>query len=143
MLLVERMQRKNICNVILYGYVDNKDVGKWYSAFDIFLLPLKNNIIVGNGKKDIGKWISPLKLFEAMAYGKAIISSDLPTLREVINDGQDALIVSAEKAKEWADALDRLVADPALRKKLGFSAKKKLENQYTWSKRAKEIIGLF
>lgn len=137
------LHRKNICNVILYGYVDNKDVGKWYSAFDIFLLPLKNNIIVGNGKKDIGKWISPLKLFEAMAYGKAIISSDLPTLREVITDGQDALIVSPEKAKEWADALDRLVAEPALRKCLGFSAKKKLENQYTWSKRAKEIMGLF
>ena len=137
------LRQKNINNVILYGYVDNKDVGQWYSTFDIFLLPLKNNVMVGNGKKNIGKWISPLKLFEAMAYGKAIISSDLPTLKEVIVDGQDALIVSADCVQEWAEAIDRLVADPRLREKLGVAAKEKLERQYTWSRRAEKIVHLF
>lgn len=137
------LKQKNIRNVILYGYVDNKEAGEWYSAFDIFLLPLKNNVMVGNGKKNIGKWISPLKLFEAMAYGKAIVSSDLPTLKEVIVDRQDALIVSANRAEEWADAIDQLVADPNLRKKLGVAAKKKLENYYTWSRRAREIVQIF
>ena len=138
-----KLKQRKINNVILYGYVNNKDVGEWYSAFDIFLLPLKNNVMVGNGKKNIGKWISPLKLFEAMAYGKAIISSDLPTLKEVIVDEQDALIVSADRAEEWAAAIDRLVGDPVLRKKLGDSARIKLEDQYTWSRRAKEIIKLY
>lgn len=136
------LKKRNINNVILYGYVDNKDVGEWYRAFDIFLLPLQYNVVVGNGKKNIGKWISPLKLFEAMAYGKAIISSDLPTLKEVIVNGQDALIVSANSAYEWAEAIDKLVADYDLRERLGLAAREKLEHQYTWRRRAEEIIHL-
>ena len=136
----DELKKNKVKNVVLYGFITNKDIGKWYSAFDVFLLPLKSNILVGNGKKNIGKWISPLKLFEAMAYGKAIISSDLPTIKEVMINEQDGLIVSADKIDEWAEALDRMIVDGELRQRLGAAAKNKLEEQYTWSKRANRIV---
>ncbi len=140
----EKLAVENIKNIVLYGFIENKDADKWYKAFDIFLLPLLSNIYVGGGaKKDIGKWISPLKLFEAMAYGKTIIASDLPTLREVVSHGEDGFLINPEDIEKWAETLDMLVANSLLREKTGVNAKKKLGSTYTWDIRAKKIIDCF
>lgn len=139
----EELNNRNIDNIIMYGFVENREVGAWYSAFDIFLLPLLNKILVDGGKKrDIGRWISPLKLFEAMAYGNAILASRISTLQEVIEEGEEGLMASPDNIDEWLKQLDLLVQNPELRKKLGRAAKKKLEKSYTWDIRAKRILDI-
>ncbi|MBR6208110.1 MAG: glycosyltransferase family 4 protein [Oscillospiraceae bacterium] len=135
------LEKQNIRNVKLYGYIENKAVGEWYNTFHIFLLPIQKHIILGNGKRDIGKWISPLKLFEAMSYGKAILASDLPTIREVIVDGVNGLLADPDDAEDWARAIDELVCDKAKRDALGAKARETLESKYTWDKRAAQILG--
>ena len=42
---------------------------------------------------------SPLKLFEYMAAGRAIVASDLPAIREVLRDGENALLVTPGDAE--------------------------------------------
>ncbi len=135
------LEKQNIRNVKLYGYIENKAVGEWYNTFHIFLLPIQKHIILGNGKRDIGKWISPLKLFEAMSYGKAILASDLPTIREVIVDGVNGLLADPDDAEDWARAIDELVCDKAKREALGAKARETLESKYTWDERAAQILG--
>ncbi|MBR4578560.1 MAG: glycosyltransferase family 4 protein [Oscillospiraceae bacterium] len=135
------LEKQNIRNVKLYGYIENKAVGEWYNTFHIFLLPIQKHIILGNGKRDIGKWISPLKLFEAMSYGKAILASDLPTIREVIVDGVNGLLADPDDAEDWARRIDELVCDKAKREALGAKARETLESKYTWDKRAAQILG--
>lgn len=132
---------RNLTNIKFYGFVDNKTIPYYYSNFDICVMPFSRNIVVGKMKNaDIGRWTSPLKLFEAMAYGKAILSSSLETVKEVMTDGENCLMASPEDIIGWCDKLDRLVNDEDLRNRLGQNAKELFEQNYTWSIRAKEII---
>ncbi len=131
-------------NLLFYGYVDNSKVENYYHAFDIMILPFSKNIRIGKGKlTNIGKWISPLKLFEAMAYGKAIIVSRLTTIEEVLVDGEDCVMVEPDDIGQWAKKLERLCEDAALQKRIGNAAREKLEREYTWLERARKAASLF
>lgn len=131
---------KGIQNIIFYGFVNNSDVGKYYRVFDIFLMPFSKKVMLGNkNAMDIGQWISPLKLFEAMSYKKAILSSSLPTIQEVLVDHVDAMLADPDNIDEWAEKLDELVQDSDLRHNLGANAFEKLKRDYTWTERVKKI----
>ena len=66
---------------------------------------------------------TPLSLFEAMAAGKAIVSTAVDGCREVLEDGGTGLLVPARDAAALAGALAGLVADPARRESLGRAAR--------------------
>lgn len=90
------------------GTVPRDDVPGLVAAFDVALQPA------------VVPWASPLKLFEYMAAGRAILAPDSPNIREVVRDGVEALLFPPEG---FARALARLVADPALRTRLGRAAR--------------------
>ena len=85
---------------------------------------------------------SPLKLFEYMAAGRAIVASDLPSIREVLTDGRNALLVKPGDAAALADAVRRLINDRALAQRLAHAAFQDVA-QYTWSRRAERLERLF
>ena len=131
-------------NIVFYGFVDNAKIGNYYRAFDICILPFSKNVFVDKSKRlNIGRWISPLKLFEAMAYSKAILVSDIPTIKEVLTDEVNCIFADPDNIQEWGGKLDRLVNDSELRERLGASAKEELVKNYTWEIRAKRIIRIF
>jgi glycosyltransferase involved in cell wall biosynthesis len=88
------------------------------------------------------RFTSPLKLFEYMAAGRAIVASDLPSVREVLHDGVDALLVPPGDAVALAGAIRRLVAEPALAEQLGRRAAEAAP-RYSWSRRAERLEALF
>ena len=66
---------------------------------------------------------TPLALFEAMAAGKAIVSSAVDGCAEVLEDGRTALLVPPADAAPWRAALVDLLGDPARRKALREAAR--------------------
>jgi glycosyltransferase involved in cell wall biosynthesis len=66
---------------------------------------------------------TPLVLFEAMAAGKAIVSTAVDGCREVLADGVTGLLVPAQDANALAAALDRVLADGSLRIALSAAAR--------------------
>lgn len=131
-------------NIIFYGFVDNAKIGSYYRNFDICILPFGKNVFVDKSKRlNIGRWISPLKLFEAMAYAKAILVSDIPTIREVLTDEENCLFADPDNIEEWGEKLDRLVGDAELRTRLGNAAKEELMRNYTWEIRAERVLQIF
>ena len=85
---------------------------------------------------------SPLKAFEAMAAGRPLVASDLPSSREVLRDGETALLVPPGDARALADALRRLLADRALAARLAEGAWREAA-AYSWEARAVRLRGLF
>ena len=84
---------------------------------------------------------SPLKLFEYMAAGRAIIASDLPAIREVLRDGENALLVTPGDADAIATAIRRLMSDPELAGRLARTAAIDAAD-YTWPRRAERLEAL-
>lgn len=98
-------------------------------AFDVALVPA------------INPYASPLKLHEYMAAGLAIIAPDQPNLREVLVDGENALLVPAGDGDALCAALVRLLADNDLRSALGTRARRTIvERDLTWRGNARRVV---
>jgi glycosyltransferase involved in cell wall biosynthesis len=69
----------------------------------------------------------PKSLLEAAACGRPIVATDVPGCREVCIDGETGLRVPARTIEPLAEALERLVLDPALRQRLGENARHRAE----------------
>ncbi|HZJ69725.1 MAG TPA: glycosyltransferase, partial [Planctomycetota bacterium] len=81
---------------------------------------------------------SPLKLFEAMSTGRPIVASDLPSLREVLRDGENAVLVPPDDPGALAAGLSRVFSDDHLRRRLSGQAKREVE-PYDWHARGRAV----
>jgi glycosyltransferase involved in cell wall biosynthesis len=79
-----------------------------------------------------------MKLFEYMAAGRAILSGDLPVLREVLNES-NGLLLPTEDVQAWVDGLSGLLADPDRMRSLGKQARLDAA-AYTWEARAARML---
>jgi polysaccharide biosynthesis protein PslH len=75
-----------------------------------------------------------LKIVEAMAMGKAIVSTALGAEGIEAVPGRDILV--EDQPKGFADSVNRLLADPALADRIGKSARQLAEERYAWSRAA-------
>jgi glycosyltransferase involved in cell wall biosynthesis len=72
-------------------------------------------------------------LATGLALGKAIIASDLPVFRELLIDGENALLVNPQDSDELACALIKLIQDPSLREHLAGKVREMNFGDQTWS----------
>jgi glycogen(starch) synthase len=114
------------------GRLAPADVPVGIAAFDVCTMPFP-------WTEHFAYHASPLKLFEYMACGGTILSSDLPATAEVVRDGETALLVPPGDVAALAHAMRRLYDDPALRQRLGQAAQHK-SARYTWQARAESIL---
>ncbi len=85
-------------------------------------------------------FMSPLKIFEYMAMGVPIVASELPSLREILVSGENALLVPPGDPQALAGALIELKNNPELGRKIAEKAYRDVIEKYTWETRAKNII---
>lgn len=136
--------KRQICdteNVTFHGFQPPSAIPAFLNDFDIVLLPNQAEVR-GNAGKDIGRWTSPLKLFEYMAAGKPIISSDLPVLREIVRHGENAHLCPPDQPEAWVEAITKIANDKNYAGKIAAQAKLDFESQYTWKRRAQKLINL-
>ena len=128
-------------NLHLHGFVPHGRLRPYFDRFDVVLAPYQaSGVSSTGGFGDTGRWMSPLKLFEYMAHAKAVVCSDVPVLREVLEPGRTALLVPPADLDGWAAAVRRLAADPGLRQSLGRAARADVEAHYTWDGRARRVV---
>jgi glycosyltransferase involved in cell wall biosynthesis len=130
---------RSIQNLTIHGHIPHDEVRAKAELCDVLLAPYGSQVRDISGR-DIANWMSPLKIFEYMAAGRAIVTADLPVLREVLVDGETALLCQAGDLASWTDALVALDADPELRQRLGSNARRTLVQRYTWDQRAVEVL---
>jgi glycosyltransferase involved in cell wall biosynthesis len=106
-------------DVILLGTVSDADLAGWYHTADALCFP---SVKEGWG----------LVVLEAMSAGIPVIASDLPVFHEYLVDEVSALLPAAGDPAAIAAAMERLVADDALRRRLVEGGKAVLP-RYTWA----------
>ena len=114
------------------GFVSHKYIRQYLMTADVGVIPLTDNVMSRY-------FTSPLKMFEYMSVGLPIAASDLPTIREVLTDHENAVLIKPGDSEDLARGIKKLLYDKELANKL---AKKAYEDvgQYSWGMRAEKII---
>jgi glycosyltransferase involved in cell wall biosynthesis len=136
----ERLSQAGVKNVILTGFIENRRLPLYQAAAEILLMPYERSVAGSSGGNTAGI-CSPMKMFEYMACGRAILSSDLPVLREVLNE-QNACFAQPEDLDAWSLAFSYLIEYPEERSHLARQARLDA-GQYTWRERAKSSLDGF
>ena len=111
------------------GLAPHADVPRLVAGFDIALQPRAV------------AYASPLKLFDYMAAGRAIVAPDQPNIREILTDGETALLFDPARADGVWTAVLRLAGDAGLRGRLGGAARAEIERRrYTWAGNAARLV---
>jgi glycosyltransferase involved in cell wall biosynthesis len=139
-----RLTEAKMTNVTMTGFVKHEIIPLYQAASDVLLMPYSRSISASSGQ-DIAEVINPMKMFEYMASGRAIVSADLPSIREVLNEGNAVLSSAGELGNwesvigEWKAAIGSLLADEPRRQALSSLARKDVE-QLTWVKREERVM---
>ncbi len=120
-------------NYSIVGHVPHQMAFRYLKASDIVTMNYPNI-------PHYAYYMSPLKLFEYMASGAAIISTDLPSIREVVTNMNNAILVRAGDTEEYVNKLLQLSLDSGLRDTLSINAAALVLEKYTWDKRAEMIL---
>ncbi len=85
----------------------------------------------------------PVSWIEAMAMQKAIVASDIGWAAEVIDDGINGFLVHPKAHALYAEKINNLLENAALRSKFGIEARKKVELQFSTEVVAKQSVGFY
>ncbi len=127
--LEAQAQRLGIAHRLVFtGVVPRASVPAAAMAFDIAL------------QTALVPYASPLCLFEYMALGKVILAPDQPNHHEVLSMGVDCDMYDPARPGSIEQRLDALMADAALRRRLGAAARQTLQTrQFVWEGNARRV----
>jgi starch synthase len=87
----------------------------------------------------LGFYWSPLKIFEYMASGLPTVTIPRSPLTEIVRDGQEGLHAREGDPDALAAAIVRLADDPALRRRMGASARARVVERYSWARHCEQL----
>jgi glycosyltransferase involved in cell wall biosynthesis len=135
-------QSKRVKNFSLVGFVPHKSVNLYLSSADVLVMPYTSIMTIRDGTTAM-QFTSPIKLFEYMASCRPIVATSLPSVKEILVDGSNALLAEPDSLDSLVDSIKRVLENTVLAEKLAtqawFDVKK-----YTWEERVKKILnGLY
>jgi len=127
----EYVKNSGLKNIEIIGFVKKSDTLKYIDIADVLVLP-------NSAKDKMSYYTSPLKLFEYMASKRVIVASRLPSIEEVLEDKKNAILFKPDDSKDLADKIKWVFNNDC--NEIIVQAYKDVQN-YSWDKRAKNIIG--
>lgn len=106
------------------------DTAPWYGRFAVFVLSSKTEQM-------------PIALLEAMACGLPVVATDVGDVREMLGPASAACVVPPEDAAALATALQRVLADAALRQRLGAENRRLAEARYEAATCLQRFVALY
>ena len=131
----EYIKTNNIDNVLIVGHVEPEMVPVYLKAADVLVLP--------NSAKDLRSvyYTSPLKLFEYMASKRPIVASDLPSIKEILNE-ENAILVEPDNPKALADGINKVLNDTKFAESIAENAYCQV-TKYTWDERSRAVLEIY
>lgn len=85
----------------------------------------------------------PTKLFEYMAFGRPVVSSDLPSTRPFVENGVNGFLVTAENPHSHAEAILNLINTPLSARAMGQAGKQLVKERYNWDTMRPRLLALY
>ncbi|MBT7469928.1 MAG: glycosyltransferase, partial [Candidatus Cloacimonetes bacterium] len=83
------------------------------------------------------------KIFEYMAMGLPVITSDFKLYKDVIEINNCGLCVDPSKPKEVANAIEYIMINPKIAKQMGENGRKIVEEKYNWEVEKKKMLEFY
>ncbi len=112
-------------------WVAHDELPARYAAADAFVFP--------------SIWAEPfgIPVAEAMAAGLPVVATGVGGIPEIVADGETGILVSPGDSDSLAEALETIVADPALRAGLGRRGRERAVEHFSWSRAAESYREIF
>ena len=120
-------------NVKFWGMQPQRDVPTFLSASDVLLVTYSSH-------SRFAEFSSPLKVFEYAAVGRPIVAPDVPSIREILTDGETAVLYRPGDAEDLATCISSLLGEPQRAARLAAGAAARW-SRWTWEGRAVKLFG--
>ena len=80
-----------------------------------------------------------ISLVEASACGLPVVAGDSGGIPDAVRDGETGFLVPPEEPADFADAICRLLADPAAAKRMGQNGRRAVETYFNWDRVVRDI----
>ena len=136
---VDRWKRQapNRENLRWMGHIPNAELPLYQAACDALLMPYQKAVTVQN-RGNTAEIMSPMKLYEYMAAGRLILTSDLPALRVILNE-TNSVLLPCDAIDLWMAALGKAQCAKVWAGVLASRARKDVQ-PFTWRNRVRTIM---
>jgi len=117
--------------VVFAGSFPHVAMHQLYDLMDIVVLPRPDLRVT--------RMVPPLKPLEAMAMGKPLLATDLPAIRELVEDSQTGILHRPGDVEHWVERCRWLLCNPEARRQMSERARRHVRQECTW-RRALAIL---
>jgi phosphatidylinositol alpha-mannosyltransferase len=117
-------------DVVFAGFVSSEDLPRYYQACDVFCAP-------NTGQESFG-----IVLLEAMAAGAPIVASNIPGYRDVVEHGEQGLLVEPQDPQAIAAAICQVLDGADLRGSMRLAGQVKAR-LYDWPRIAAQVLDYY
>jgi glycosyltransferase involved in cell wall biosynthesis len=118
-------------HVEFVGFVGRGDLPGFYRRADLFCSPARYEGGVAN------------VYLEAMACGRPVVASTAGGAPEAVADGETGLLVPPDDVAAVVRAIDRLLADPALRRRMGEAGRRRVEEYFAMDRYIDRVLAVY
>jgi len=116
--------------IIVTGYIPPSDIPAYYALMDVFVHPsLRDGM--------------PNALLEAMACERTVIATPVGGMTDIVQNSENGMIIPVNDADALTNAINRLLADEPLRKKLGQSGRQTIIEKFAPEKELKANLDVY
>ncbi|MBI2190215.1 MAG: glycosyltransferase family 4 protein [Candidatus Levybacteria bacterium] len=133
--LENEIKDRKLSNVIMAGYINPNDERLFHAFYERADIHVSPSI-----------WEEPfgLSIIESMAAPQsAVVATKKGGVSSIIKDGYNGLLIPARNSKALAEAVNRLLEDELLRKKIGENGYKTVIEKFTWEKIADQFEAIY
>ncbi|MCP5082358.1 MAG: glycosyltransferase family 4 protein [Alphaproteobacteria bacterium] len=135
--LHRKLAESQLKNISLIERKSPATLAEYLYAADVLIIPPTSAPL-----ERYGRTVLPMKTFLYLAAGRPIIAPNTPDVKEVLTDGETALLTDPDSIEGACDTLLSLFQDRQLQNRLSRNSKS-LAERYTWDCRAQQILQLY
>jgi glycosyltransferase involved in cell wall biosynthesis len=136
--LQKRIRKMGLAGwVSLEGSVSHNTIPQMINQAHLGLAPLSFN------DRNVTQGCCPIKVLEYLACGKPLVAANLPVVRELVCDGQEALLFTPDDPADLARCILALLNDPPLAERLAEAGCQRVRREFTWEIAQERLLGVY